>query len=134
MTTQALHRVLLLTPGFPADEQDSLCIPPLQLMLRELSIRHPTIEVTVLALHYPSQTRSYRWHGIKVRALGRANHRWPLRLIDLARTRRLAGSLHAEHAFSHVHALWLTDAALVASSITRSWACPWSVTAMGQDV
>ncbi len=134
MTAPAPHRVLLLTPGFPADEQDSLCIPPLQLMLRELSVQYPDLDVTVLALHYPSKRRRYRWHGIEVRALGRANHRWPLRLIDLARARRLAGRLHKEQSFSHVHALWLTDAALVASSITRSWACPWSVTAMGQDV
>jgi glycosyltransferase involved in cell wall biosynthesis len=134
LKAQAPHRVLLLTPGFPADEQDSLCIPPLQLMLRELSIRHPDINVTVLALHYPSETRTYRWHGIEVRALGRANHRWPLRLIDLARARRLAGKLHAEHPFSHVHALWLSDAALVASSVASSWDCSWSLTAMGQDV
>ncbi|RLE26394.1 MAG: hypothetical protein DRJ65_05630 [Acidobacteria bacterium] len=134
MTAPARHRVLLLTPGFPTDEQDSLCIPPLQLMLRELMARHPDHDVTVLALHYPSQTRRYLWHNIEVLALGGANRRWPLRLIDLIRARRLAGRLHAEHTFSHVHALWLSDAALVASSIARSWACPWSVTAMGQDV
>jgi len=134
LTVPAPHRVLLLTPGFPADEQDSLCIPPLQLMLREIAVRHPGIDVTVLALHYPLETRRYRWHDIEVRALGKANHRWPLRLIDLARARRLALSLNAEGPFSHIHALWLSDAALVASSIARSRACPWSVTAMGQDV
>lgn len=134
MRAPAQHHILLLTPGFPADEQDSLCIPPLQLMLRDFSVQHPNTDISVLALHYPSQTRRYRWHGVEVWALGRANHRWPLRLIDLARARRLAGRLHAEHPFSHVHALWLSDAALVASSIARSRACPWSVTAMGQDV
>ena len=127
-------RILLLTPGFPANEQDSLCIPPLQLMLRELSVQYPDLEVTVLTLHYPVETQRYRWQGIEVRALGRANHRWPLRLVDLVRARRLAERLHAEQPFTHVHALWLTDAALVASSISRSWCCPLNITAMGQDV
>ncbi|MCK5377795.1 MAG: glycosyltransferase [Acidobacteria bacterium] len=134
MTAPAPRRILLVTPGFPADERDSLCIPPLQLMLRELKGRRPDLALSVLALHYPAEIRSYRWHGIEVRALGRANHRWPLRLIDLARARRLAERLHAGQPFSHVHAFWLSDAALVASSIANSWSCSASVTAMGQDV
>lgn len=134
MTGALTPRILLVTPGFPADEQDSLCIPPAQLMLIAIMDRYPTLEISVLALHYPTEKRNYRWNGIEVRALGRANHRWPLRLIDLARARRVARNLHKDRPFTHIHALWLSDAALVASSLASSWSCSSSVTAMGQDV
>ncbi len=133
MTTTA-PRLLLITPGFPSDEGDSLCTPPVQLMLPKLKDHLPDLGLSVLALHYPSHARKYLWNGIDVSALGKANHQWPLRLIDLVRARRLAMTLHARHPFSQIHALWLTDASLVASSLARSWACPWSATAMGQDV
>lgn len=126
--------VLLVTPGFPEDERDSLCIPPVQLMLQELVSRQPTLHLSVLALHYPTERRRYRWHGLEVQAIGAANRRWPLRLFHLVRAWRAAATLGAGHAFTHVHAFWLTDAAATAWWIARGAGCPLSLTAMGQDV
>ena len=113
MTRTAPH-VLLVTPGFPADDNDSLCIPPVQLMLRALATRRPDVRLSVLALHHPAERRHYRWHGIEVQAIGGANRRWPLRLVHLLQAFRAASSFDRDQPFTQVHSLWLTDAAATA--------------------
>lgn len=132
--TRTVPHVLLVTPGFPADENDFLCIPPAQLMLRALTVRKPDVRLSVLALHYPAEKRHYRWHGIGVQAIGGANRRWPFRLVHLLQAWQAAALFDRDHPFTHVHSLWLTDAAATAWWIARGRHCPLSLTAMGQDV
>jgi len=58
--------VVLLVPGFPADEQDSACMPFLQqFCLAFLRIR-PDIELRVLSFQYPYKKGYYLWNGINV--------------------------------------------------------------------
>lgn len=130
----AKAHVLLVTPGFPADATDSLCIPPAQLMLREIAAHIPELRISVIALHYPARPLRYRWNGFEVQAIGGANSRWPLRLLYLLKASRAAASLGANDPITHVHGLWLTDAAATSWWIARGIGCPVSMTAMGQDV
>ncbi len=134
----ASHRsprhLLLLTPGFPADEDDDSCIPPLQVLLRHLRATRPELTITVVSLHYPHAHRARRWHDLAVHDLGGRGRRWPGRLVTLAQADRAVRAVHGRDAVDVLHALWLTDAALVGQWTSRRLGLPLVATAMGQDV
>ena len=127
------RHIALITPGFPRDEADTSCIPPLQIALRRLRRRRPDIRITVLALHYPGARRSYRWCGFEVVAAGGANRPLPLRLPTLARASAAIRHRHERDPFDAVHALWLSDTAVVGWWSARRMGVPLIATVMGQD-
>jgi len=127
------RRVVLITPGFPRDEDDTSCIPPLQTTLRKLAVRHPEIRVHVVALHYPSRRSKYRWHGLEVCSAGGDNRPLPMRLSAMVGASAAIRRRHAEEPFDLVHALWLGDTTLLGWWVARRLRRPLVATAMGQD-
>jgi glycosyltransferase involved in cell wall biosynthesis len=65
--------LVILTPGFPADENDSTCVPPRQIFVRALKRLHPELNIVVLALQYPFFSKTYQWHGVQVISFGGTN-------------------------------------------------------------
>ena len=127
------RHIALVTPGFPRDEADTSCVPPLQIALRRLRQRRPDIRITVIALHYPDSRRHYHWHGFEVVPMAGANRPLPMRLPALARASGAIRRLHLEDPVDLVHALWLGDAAMVGWWAARRLRLPFIATAMGQD-
>lgn len=133
MRTSVTGRLLLVTPGFPADEQDDTCLPAVQEYLWALRRQAPGLRVSVLALHYPHGARRYAWHGCDVLALGSGQRRWPWRWLDLRRAVHAAQALSVEQPVTILHALWLTDAAWVTAHVAQRLRRPWVASLMGQD-
>jgi hypothetical protein len=75
-------RILWITPGFASNESDFNCIPPLQLLARALSDQG--VDLQILALNFPHNSKRYFWHGIPVYPYGYIKKRW-LRLLAWAR-------------------------------------------------
>jgi glycosyltransferase involved in cell wall biosynthesis len=123
--------IALLTPGFPADEQDSGCIPALQDYVRALAARRPDWRIHVLAQHYPFTRRPYDWHGVRVIPIGGSNRRWPVSLMDRM---RLISALRHLGRIDLIHAFWLGDTAAAAAGHARRVGIPLVVTLMGQEV
>ena len=62
--------LIILTPGFPSDEQDTSCLPAQQVFVRALNRVFPELRVMILSLEYPHREDSYSWFGNTVMALG----------------------------------------------------------------
>jgi glycosyltransferase involved in cell wall biosynthesis len=58
--------IIILTPGFPVDENDTSCLPSQQLFVRSLNRLFPKIEVIVVSLQYPAHKTPYNWFGNSV--------------------------------------------------------------------
>jgi glycosyltransferase involved in cell wall biosynthesis len=58
--------LIILTPGFPKDEMDTVCLPFLQNFVLELNERYPLLVVVVLAFDYPFTRTSYEWNKNEV--------------------------------------------------------------------
>lgn len=132
MPTTVPPHVLLLTPGFPSDENDTVCIPALQLFLRAAVARR-IARFTVVAVDYPHRQGVLQWHGIPVVALGAAGRRGPARMGNWSRVVAAVWRIHRGDPIALVHALWLTEAAglaLVLGALLRRRVV---LTAMGQD-
>jgi 1,2-diacylglycerol 3-alpha-glucosyltransferase len=66
--------MLMLTPGFAANEQDHNCIPVLQLLVRELLTKG--VDIQIVALEYPFSGKPYLWHGAQVFPCNGQNRKW----------------------------------------------------------
>ena len=125
--------ILIFTPGFPVDEQDYGCIPPLQNFVRELASQEG-IELTVLSLHYPFEKRRYQWNGIEVIAMGGANRKYPGRLMLWRAALKLLKKLHRENPFDLIHSFWMHECGMLGNRFARKYDIPQVITLMGQDL
>ena len=62
--------LVILSPGFPENQADTTCMPPMQLFVKGLKDVCPGLNVIVIAFQYPNFRGEYDWNGIKVIALG----------------------------------------------------------------
>jgi glycosyltransferase involved in cell wall biosynthesis len=58
--------LVILTPGFPASEDDSTCLPMQQRFVRSLKSSHRHLNIIVLSFQYPFHSKPYTWNGITV--------------------------------------------------------------------
>ncbi|MEO1623801.1 MAG: glycosyltransferase [Bacteroidota bacterium] len=120
--------VIWITPGFAADEQDSRCIPPLQLCARHLQASG-RLQLHIIALHYPFKKQTFHWHDIPVYPCYSSWGRpiiWGRALSHLHR-------LCSEHSVRALHSFWLSDAALMGHLFQKITSLPHWITLMGQD-
>ena len=75
--------LVILTPGFPADESDTTCLPLLQQVILHLKKYDPELFIKVLAFQYPYINKNYKWNNIPVTSFDGRNKggftRWRLR-------------------------------------------------------
>lgn len=130
MTKQQL---IILSPGFPENEQDTTCLPFAQQFVRSIQTLQPSIEVTVISLHYPFKRSAYIWNGVKVIAMGGQN-RGKLYALQ---TRRLAyrqlAELYKQNPSMMLLSFWLTDCALVANRFAKEYGVKHLTWVIGQD-
>lgn len=125
--------ILLLTPGFPKDENDYLCIPPLQDFLVKLKKDFPAVGLTVAAFQYPFIKSSYKWNEISVFSFGGRNSKLEKLFVwDSAIT--LAKYLKEKNQLDVVHSLWFGECALIGNRISSRFNIKHICTLMGQDV
>ena len=127
------RNILLLTPGFPKDENDYLCIPPLQDFLVALKKKFPSVNITVAAFQYPFTQNRYNWNDISVFSFGGKNSKLKKILVwDNAIT--LAKYLKEKNQLDVVHSLWFGECAFVGNRISSRFNNKHICTLMGQDV
>jgi glycosyltransferase involved in cell wall biosynthesis len=123
--------MLLITPGFAANESDDSCIPPLQLLVRGLHDRGEKVQV--IALEYPFRSAPYQWHGVPVFPCNGRNRKW-LRWRTQARAHRYAKDLMEAGKGSSLNSFWLGQAWIVGRELAKRFHLSHSTTLMGQDV
>jgi glycosyltransferase involved in cell wall biosynthesis len=127
-----MHDLLVITPGFPANEADDGCIPPLQAYLRAYIERHPGAIVRVIATQYPFHRAPYTWHGVQVHPCGGANRRWA-KPFAWDRALTVGAALHRERPVQRVHSFWLGECAWLGQRIADRCGATHVMTLMGQD-
>ena len=56
--------LIILTPGFPKNEQDTNCMPFPQSCIKNLKQLNPDLQIIVCAFQYPYFDTPYEWHGV----------------------------------------------------------------------
>ncbi len=129
----ALRPLLFVTPGFPAHDDETDCIPALQVFLQAVREAEPDQQIFVATLHYPRKRTEYTWRGVQVLPLNLAKSRL-MRLPAMAGIPGRLTSWLSGVEVGVVHSLWLNDVSLVANRVARRLGVPHVCTVMGQDV
>lgn len=130
---QSGKHIVVLTPGFPADEGDTSCIPPVQEFLKTYRRRYPDDRITVISFQYPYITGKTLWHGIEVWNCGGKNKRIR-KLFTWKKARSYFKYIHQKNPVNVIHAFWLGECAMIGHQLAGQYKIPLLITLMGQDV
>ncbi len=127
------NKVLILTPGFPENEQDTACVPYLQDYVFALADEIGKENIKIIAIQYPFTRKAYTWNGISVFPSGGNNKKSFAYYFTLRRTNKKIAQLFKQDKFV-IHAFWMGEAAFIGRYAAKKHATRFIVTFMGQDV
>lgn len=125
--------LIILSPGFPADEQDENCIPILQAFVKALCRLKPDLSIHVIAFHYPFHRQTYHWHGIPVYPLGGKNQKGLQRLKVWVRAWRKIRELKHSGQALILHSIWLNECYALSTLYATFHRAICVATVLGQD-
>jgi glycosyltransferase involved in cell wall biosynthesis len=114
-----LNTLVIVTPGFPKDENDSTCIPERQIFVRVLKETYPQLNIVVVAFQYPLQPREYNWNGVKVIALGGKNKGGLNRRMTWIGAWQKLKKLNTENRVIGLISFWLDECAFIADKFSK---------------
>jgi 1,2-diacylglycerol 3-alpha-glucosyltransferase len=125
--------IVLLAPGFAANEQDTTAIPALQLYVRFITSHFDDISLRIVTFQYPFKSGNYIWNGIPVYSAGGGNRKFT-RIITWIKILGYLRKLQKRPGLDIVHSFWLTEATLIGLIFCRLTGTKFFATSMGQDV
>ncbi|MBL7901072.1 MAG: glycosyltransferase family 4 protein [Bacteroidia bacterium] len=124
--------LLVVSPGFPANEQDSTCLPALRMFLKEELLREH-FNIRVISMHYPFQAGQYTWFGLKVWALAGKNKKGLFRIPLYLKTWAALRKNRNKDGLTVVLSIFASEAALLASYFSKKNKLLHFCWVMGQD-
>jgi len=113
MSKSADRTLIILTPGFPANEDDSTCLPPMQLFVGTLKELAPDLNIIILTFQYPFVSGKYSWHGIEVISFGDPKNRRFLRAFVGLRVKNELRRIVKQHNVLGLLSFWAGKCAWV---------------------
>ncbi len=111
--------LIILTPGFPAEETDTTCIPPQQVFVKALKENYPKLQIIVLSFQYPFEEKEYLWHGIKVIAFGGKGKGGARRMLTWFKVWQCLRAIRERHNCPGILSFWLGEVAFVGSVFAK---------------
>ncbi|MBV9986168.1 MAG: glycosyltransferase [Chitinophagaceae bacterium] len=130
---QNFDTLVILSPGFAADEADSTCLPLQQELVLSINRQFPELKIVVLAFQYPFISGTYSWHGNRIIALNGRNRPGLFRLLTWLKAWRALKRLHRKEPMLGILSFWLGECAVVGHYAARSFHLPHFNWILGQD-
>jgi glycosyltransferase involved in cell wall biosynthesis len=125
--------LVVFIPGFPKNEDDSVCLPAQQSFIKNLRELYPLLKIIILSFQYPFEASEYKWKRVSVISFGGKNKGGLARLLLWNRVRRRFRSIQQEYGVRGILSFWLGECALVAKSLATKYRLPHYCWIMGQD-
>jgi glycosyltransferase involved in cell wall biosynthesis len=133
MQTNLPKAIIILTPGFPANENDSTCVPPQQIFVKALQQMHPKLKVIVLTFQYPFVAGRYLWNGIEVIAFGGKGRGKIYRQVLWLKVVQCLHNLNKQYEIKGLLSFWLDECALIGSRFSKQKGIKHLCWILGQD-
>ena len=125
--------LVLLIPGFPADESDSTCLPAQQSFVLTLQRKFPALEIQIVTFQYPFKSVSYQWHGTRVMPLNGGNKGGVMRIVIWMKAWNYLKKLRKQSQIIGLLSFWCTECALVGKWFARKNDLKHLCWILGQD-
>jgi glycosyltransferase involved in cell wall biosynthesis len=104
---------IILTPGFPVDENDSTCLPMQQVFVQCLQKSHPGLRIIVLSFQYPYIKKSYSWNNIEVISFAGRNRGGFSKLIQRRKINSVLRKINHQTTIRGLLSFWYGECALI---------------------
>ena len=111
--------LIILSPGFPANEEDSSCLPAQQSFVHSLNKIFPEIKIIIFAFQYPYIKSNYTWNNNEVISLGGKNRKKLFRLQMWRKVWLKLKSLNENENIIGLLSFWCTETALIRKSFAK---------------
>lgn len=127
------NTLIILIPGFPANEADSTCLPFPQLFVKTLKKSDPSLNIIVLAFQYPYTASTYTWHDVTVISFNGRNRGNISRLFLWKAVWKKLNQLMKENNVVGLLNFWLGECALIGKYASKKYQIKNFTWLMGQD-
>ncbi|MDB5023665.1 MAG: glycosyltransferase family 4 protein [Mucilaginibacter sp.] len=131
--TELAKTLVILSPGFPENEQDSTCVPAQQVFVKNLKQNFPELNVIVLAFEYPFVFAQYQWNDVTVISFGGRNKGKLCRLVNWSRVSITLRRLNKQYQLIGLLSFWMGDCAYIASAFAKRNSLKHFCWILGQD-
>lgn len=125
---------IVVTPGFPKNEDETTCLPAVQQMMLALKNAIGADKFCIVTMQYPFESGTYYWNNIQVVALAGKNKKGIFKLITWYRCWQQLGRFKNQHHIEGLLALWLTETALLCQLFGKRHTIKRLFWTQGQDV
>ncbi len=125
--------LVILTPGFPADESDGNCLPAQQALVRSINKIFPELVLVILSFQYPYNSSPYYWHGNRVFPLNGQNRGGIARLGTWLRCAGILYQLKKKEKILGLLSFWLGESALIGKYFASVYGLTHRTWLLGQD-
>lgn len=125
--------ILLLTPAFPAHEQDWNWLPVLQRLTLSMQAIDSDIPIKLISFSYPYQKKNYFWNGMEVFSMNLMHlNKWQ-RLIAWYQIWKQMRKLKQQYQIQSMVSFWIAETALLGSWFAWWHRIPFYAWICGQD-
>ncbi|MEO8173846.1 MAG: glycosyltransferase family 4 protein [Sediminibacterium sp.] len=125
--------LVILSPGFPANEMDSTCLPAQQALVKSMNACYPAINIIIIAFQYPYSSSRYQWHGNQVIPLNGRNRNQPYRWLVWLKAWQQLKKIQEEEQLLGILSFWLGECALIGHYFGKRKNLPHFTWILGQD-
>ncbi|HLY70628.1 MAG TPA: glycosyltransferase family 4 protein, partial [Puia sp.] len=131
--TENQKTLIILSPGFPGNEQDSSCLPAQQSFVKSLNTIFPDLRVIILAFEYPFVRSEYDWFGNVIIPFAGRNRRKLFRLFMWQRIWRRLKKINNQANIIGLLSFWCTETALIGKLFSKKFHLTHYCWILGQD-
>ena len=125
--------LVILSPGFAANEADTTCLPAQQQFVLTWRQEFPETAVVIISFQYPFDTKPFQWKGLSVIPLGGKNKGGIHRLIVWLRAWRQLSTLRKQYNIIGLLSFWCGESALVGKQFGKWYRVKYFAWLFGQD-
>jgi glycosyltransferase involved in cell wall biosynthesis len=125
--------LIILTPGFPANEADSTCLPFPQLFVKKIKQLNPSLNIIVFAFQYPFVVSEYEWHQVKVISFNGRNKGKINRLLLWKSIWKRLNTIIKENNVTGILNFWLGECGLIGKWAAKKYKLKSFTWLLGQD-
>ena len=125
--------LVILSPGFPADENDTACLPERQVFVKGIIDIYPQLRIVILSFQYPYKNERYYWHGAEVIPFNGQNKRRQKRGLLWMRVWNELNRIRKKEHIICIMNFWLGECSLVGTYFSRIYRIKHFTWVLGQD-
>ena len=107
------NTLVILTPGFPETEADTVCLPMQQSFVRSLKENYPQLKIIILSFQYPYFKKTYNWFDIPVISFGGKNKGGLARLLLRRKLNAALKEINSTNKIVGILSFWYGECAAV---------------------